>query len=563
MSTESLAMSLRTEVVNAPDSKQAEVGPARRSQRIAAALTGGSIVVIVASLIAIVRVLPTQEALKLVQGTVGDLGPWGPLVFGIAYVAAGLLFVPGAALTLAAGALFGLLAGTLTVSVASTVTAACAFLIARYGARRKVADLAGRSPRFAAIDQAIGTGGWRIVAMLRLSPAVPFSLGNYLYGLTPIRFWPYVLASWVFMLPGTFLYVYIGHLGATGVAAAADQSSAVSVGRIALLVVGLAATVVVTAYVTRLARRALADRTEVLNARDRASTDDHRPQERQPVRLPRLLPLVAGLLAVVAIVARTQQGRLRGLFGPPQVTLQEAYQAKPDGPIVDHSVFDALLRKHVAPGGWVDYAGLAQSAAQLDAYLAAVKAAPLAKLGRNERLALLINAYNAFTLKLILEHWDGGRLASIKDIPADQRWDAVRWNVGGPVWSLNQIEQEQIRPKFREPRIHFALVCAAIGCPPLRAEAYTGARLEAQLSDQAEYMHTHDRWFRYEPGDTKIGLTKLYDWYGDDFKQVAGSVLEYVAQHATPLKESLDAGKRPEINWLDYDWRLNRKENER
>jgi hypothetical protein len=266
---------------------------------------------------------------------------------------------------------------------------------------------------------------------------------------------------------------------------------------------------------------------------------------------------------VAAVVACTRQSQLRGLFGPPRVALTEAYQAKPDGPTVDHSAFDTLLRKHVAAGGWVDYAGLEQDVPRLDAYLATVKVAPLDQLGRDERLALLINGYNAFTLKLILEHWNGGKLASIKDIPPKERWDAVRWNVDGHTWSLNQIEHERIRPKFREPRIHFALVCAAVGCPPLRSEAYTGAQLEEQLADQAHYVHTHDRWFRYERGAATVGLTQLYDWYGDDFKQMAGSVLEYAARYAEPLKAALDADERPEITWLDYDWRLNRKENAR
>ena len=509
-------MDVTTREIIQPATASAAPRRAGVSPRAATLVTWGSITIIVVSLLVLVRILPTQEALRFVQTTVANLGGWGPLVFGLAYVVAGLLFVPGAALTLAAGALFGLLAGTITVSLASTTTAALAFLIARHGARRQVADLARRSPRFAAIDQAIGTGGWRIVALLRLSPAVPFSLGNYLYGITAVRFWPYVLASWAFMLPGTFLYVYIGHLGVTGVAAAADRSSAASFGRIALLIVGLAATVSVTAYVTRLARRALANRTAAVERTANGPAQDPAPAERQPPRLPRLLPLVAGSFAVAAIAACAQQGRLRSLLGPSQVTLKETYEAKPGGPTVDHGQFDALLRKHVGSGGWVDYAGLAGDAAKLDQYLAAVRRAPLDKLGRNERLALLINAHNAFTLKLILEHWNDGKLQSIKEIPAQQRWDAVRWNVGGYTWSLNQIEHEQVRPKFREPRIHFALVCAAVGCPPLRSEAYTGARLDEQLADQAKYVHTHDRWFRYERGADSVALTRLYDWFGDD-----------------------------------------------
>ena len=93
-----------------------------------------------------------------------------------------------------------------------------------------------------------------------------------------------------------------------------------------------------------------------------------------------------------------------------------------------------------------------------------------ADLGRSEKLALLINAYNACTLRLILDHWNDGQLASIKDIPRDNRWEDQRWQIGKRRLSLNQIEHEEIRGRFAEPRIHFALVCAAKGCPPLRAE---------------------------------------------------------------------------------------------
>lgn len=225
--------------------------------------------------------------------------------------------------------------------------------------------------------------------------------------------------------------------------------------------------------------------------------------------------------------------------------------------VFDHAAFDALLRKHVAPGGWVDYAGLERDQAQLDAYVAALANAPLDHLKRDERLALLINAYNAFTLKLILEHWSGGKLKSIMDIPEAKRWDAARWKLAGQTVSLNQIEHKLIRPVFQEPRIHFALVCAAVGCPPLRSEAYAAARLEAQLAAQTKYVHTHDRWFRYQPGAKSISLTRLYDWYSDDFAQAAGSVLKYVGEQSAAFRVELERGREPKIQWLEYDWRLN------
>jgi uncharacterized membrane protein YdjX (TVP38/TMEM64 family) len=523
-------------------------------------VNGLSAVTLVGCLLVLVRTLPVDRAVQALQGRVDQLGALGPVAFAAAYVLAGLLFVPGSALTLASGAMFGLLWGTAIVSIASTITAALAFLIARYLARASVQRAAQGNARFAAIDRAIGHGGWRVVALLRLSPAVPFSLGNYLYGLTSIRFWPYVLASWICMLPGTFMYVYIGHLGAQGLQVASGSADSASVGKTALLIVGLMAMIVVTIYVTRLARRALAEqgafaaepspRSEELST---AAATGARSGLRTVV-----LPITAVVLLAATIAAWTRQDALQGLFGPPTATLQEAYSQKTDGVVFNHSKFDSLLRKHVSEGGWVDYAGLKSDAADLDAYIASLEKAPFDQLGRDEKLALLINAYNAFTLRLILDHFP---VKSIKEIPDLKRWADKRWNVAGNTWSLNQIEHEQIRPKFREPRVHFALVCAAIGCPPLRSEAYTGAKLEGQFADQTRYVHTHERWFQFDPKDGVVRLTKLYDWYGDDFKQVAESVVAYAAKHSKELQAALDSKSKPRVEWLDYDWRLNSREN--
>lgn len=534
--------------------------PGRRARNLWRWLNLLSAVALLACLILLARVLPVERAVQVLQDAVEGMGVFGPAIFGGAYVLAGLLFVPGAALTIAAGALFGLLWGTAVVSVASTITAALAFLAARYLARRSVERAAQARPSFAAVDRAIGKGGWKIVALLRLSPAVPFSVGNYLYGLTPIRFWPYVLASWIFMLPGTFLYVYVGHLGATGLAVAGGGSNAVGYGKTALLLAGLAATVVVTVYVTRLARRALAEQGALAPAGPEEGRSEGTAEGGVGLR-GLVLPGAALLMIAATAAAWARQDALRSLFGPPRAVLEEAYLGDGQGAVFDHSRLDALLRKHVSEGGWVDYAGLRSDAAELDAYLASVEKAPFDELGRDEKLALLLNAYNAFTLRLILDYSEGGRLRSIKDIPDAKRWEDRRWKVGGNTWSLNQIEHEQIRPKFREPRVHFALVCAAIGCPPLRSEAYTGAKIEQQLAEQTRYVHTHERWFRFDPESGVVRLTRLYDWYGDDFKQVAGSVLQYAAQHSEALRRALESGRKIRIDWLDYDWRLNAVEN--
>jgi len=183
-----------------------------------------------------------------------------------------------------------------------------------------------------------------------------------------------------------------------------------------------------------------------------------------------------------------------------------------------------------------------------------VAEAPFEKLGRNEKLALLINAYNAFTVRLILDHRP---LESIQDIPEEERWRARRWRIGGKPVSLDQLEHEEIRPHFEEPRIHFALVCAAVGCPPLRTEAYAAERLDEQLEDQARTVHSNDAWFRFDAEAGVAHLTKLYDWYAGDFEQVAGAVLDYAARYSPKLRQALDAGAEPEVEWIPYDWSLN------
>ena len=232
--------------------------------------------------------------------------------------------------------------------------------------------------------------------------------------------------------------------------------------------------------------------------------------------------------------------------------------ASPPQPGFDHGVFDALLTKHVDTQGWVDYAGLAADHAKLDAYIASLAEAPFDQLAKDDKLALLINAYNAFTLRLILDFRDDGKLKSIMDIPEAKRWDHKRWRIGGidgPL-SLNQIEHGQIRGKFKEPRIHWALVCAAYSCPPLRHEAYVGKTLEAQLAAQEKHVHTHARWFE-RVNELTVRVTKIYDWYADDFKKAAGSVREYLGRVDPHLGRLLLRGIRFDIQWIEYDWRLN------
>ena len=188
---------------------------------------------------------------------VGSLGALGPIVFIAGYILATVAFVPGSLLTLAAGALFGLVRGTLFVFVGASIGATVAFLVARHLVRQLVVRRLADNARFRAVDDAIAREGRRIVFLIRLSPLFPFNVTNYALGLTSIGVRDYVIAC-IGMLPGTLLYVYYGRL-------IGDVARAVSGARIereagywVFLVVGLSATLLVTALITRAARRALA-----------------------------------------------------------------------------------------------------------------------------------------------------------------------------------------------------------------------------------------------------------------------------------------------------------------
>ena len=210
-------------------------------------------VAIAAAVIAAAKYFHVQDFLKQALDWVGQLGPWGPILFIAMYVVATVLFIPGSVLTLGAGALFGVVWGSIYVSIASTLGATAAFLVGRYLTRDAIARKIEGNERFAAIDKAVANEGWKIVGLTRLSPVFPFTLLNYAFGLTRVKLGHYVLASWIGMMPGTVMYVYLGSL-----AKAASGERTRTTGEWALYGVGLLATVVVTIFVTRIAKQALA-----------------------------------------------------------------------------------------------------------------------------------------------------------------------------------------------------------------------------------------------------------------------------------------------------------------
>lgn len=223
------------------------------SARVATAI--GLLVVIVASL----ALLPVQQDLARFLTWIQGLGPGGAVLFAAAYVPAAVLFVPGALLTLGAGFLFGVALGTVIVSLGSTMGAVAAFLVGRTLAREWVTTTVRDKPAFSAIDRAVGAQGFTIVLLTRLSPIFPFNLLNYMFGITKVRLRDYALASWMGMLPGTIMYVYLGS-AAQSVAGLLTHAPRQGSAQELLFVIGLLATVTVTVVVTRVAKRALEQR---------------------------------------------------------------------------------------------------------------------------------------------------------------------------------------------------------------------------------------------------------------------------------------------------------------
>jgi uncharacterized membrane protein YdjX (TVP38/TMEM64 family) len=218
-------------------------------------------VLVIVALLAAARYFNAQALLRQALDGIGGLGPWGPVIFVLLYIAATVLFLPGLILTLGAGFVFGVVKGSIIVSIAATLGATAAFLVGRYLARDWVSKKIEGNTKFKAIDEAVGREGWKIVGLTRLSPAFPFNLLNYAFGLTRVSLRDYFFASWIGMMPGTVMYVYFGSL-AGDLAAVGTGQRATSTAEWVLRVVGLLATVAVTVYVTRVARRALQQRTE-------------------------------------------------------------------------------------------------------------------------------------------------------------------------------------------------------------------------------------------------------------------------------------------------------------
>ena len=219
---------------------------------------------------------------------------------------------------------------------------------------------------------------------------------------------------------------------------------------------------------------------------------------------------------------------------------------------VDHTLYGNLLEKYVKDGV-VDYRGLKNEEGKLDQYLDLLDQTNPDALSRKEQLALYINAYNAYTLKLILENYP---VASIKDIGGWLKgpWKILFCRIGGKTLTLDEIEHEIIRPRFKDPRVHFAVNCASKSCPPLISEPYQGSILDEQLDANTRGFLNNPDENRLE-GDT-LYVSKIFKWFREDF---GGDVVGFFLEHARDeFKDRLSERRdQIKIRYLDYDWSLN------
>jgi hypothetical protein len=223
-----------------------------------------------------------------------------------------------------------------------------------------------------------------------------------------------------------------------------------------------------------------------------------------------------------------------------------------------HALFDGVLKQFVR-NARVDYAALKAHPQDLNRYLehlASVAKADFQQWNEGQQMAFLINTYNAYTLRLILDHYP---LKSIKDIGTafSGPWAQPVVRLFGESLTLDTVEHKMLRKDYREPRIHFALVCAAKGCPPLRNEVYVTARLDEQLDDQARKFLANPEKNRVETSEHVVYLSPIFKWYTADFEKKSGSVLAALKPYwpGNPPADLASGGFR--IRYTDYNWSLN------
>ncbi len=475
-------------------------------------------IILVAGFLA-VRVTPLGDLLTR-HGVTSSLqqlrgSVWGPLFFIALYAGATALAIPGSILTLAGGAIFGVFWGTVFNSIAANIGANLAFLTARLLGREGVERLSGG--RLEKLDRATREHGFKGLLTLRLIPLVPFNALNFGSGLTAISWPAYAVATLIGIFPGTVVY--------TNFADALLQGSQ-EASREALIRVAISGALLILLSMV-------------------------------PAILRRLRVRVPGSVALVLVALTWPSG---------------ADAQGTSASLRDHALFTELLSAHVEMPR-VDYRGLQADAASLELYLVGLAATDpdeLAAAPTDVRLAFWINAYNACMLKQVVDHYPiqkaGGLINAVKNTvtgrPANSVWQIDNvftrpfCNVAGQARSQDEIEHEIIRP-MGDPRIHFAVNCAARSCPPLLDEAYVADRLDDQLDAAVRRLTEDDEHLRLERGDDPgVRLNKVLDWYKEDFGGDEG-LKRFLAPYVPEADRGFveDAGTR--VRYFEYDWTLN------
>ncbi|MBL4710741.1 MAG: DUF547 domain-containing protein [Flavobacteriales bacterium] len=215
----------------------------------------------------------------------------------------------------------------------------------------------------------------------------------------------------------------------------------------------------------------------------------------------------------------------------------------------DHSSWDKLLQKHVSVKGNVNYDGFKADKQVLDAYLTSLsKNSPASNWSKNDVMAYWINAYNAFTVKLILNNYP---VKSIMDINGGKAWDLKFIKLGGKEYSLNNIEHGILRKRYKDARIHFAVNCASVSCPKLANSAFTAADLEKQLEKMSKEFIDNSSKNTVQTNELKI--SSLFDWYKDDFITSGGSVISFINRYS-----NIKASQGSNVSFKEYNWNLNK-----
>ena len=455
--------------------------------------------------------------------------PWAPAIFVGIYATATALAVPGTILTLAGGAVFGFHWGTLYNFIAANIGANAAFLIARSLGRDSVRRLIGKDSRVLnKLDGIVEQHGFRGLLTLRLIPLVPFNALNFGSGLMPLKWRTYAIATLAGILPGTAIYTFFADALLQGSQEASRDAL------VRLIVAG--ALLVLLSFLPTILKR--------LN-----------------VRLP-------GMSSVVVILS-TAVVPLGGLAVPGAWAAASAQQ------LPDHAEFTEVLAAVVVEPR-VDYAKLAGDDAGLRSYLAQLAAtdpAAVASASREDRLAFWINAYNACMLKRVIENYPirkAGGFHGLKNKAAGRPDNSV-WQikdiftgdhcaVAGKELSQDEIEHEIIRP-MGDPRIHLAVNCAAVSCPPLIARAYLGETLDEQLQDRVRaFMSDPTHFDVMTEGDKRsVCVNKVLDWFKEDFEDFGDKegIRTFLAGYADGMYKEALLDPATKLMFFPYDWTLN------